>query len=94
MTHSAFSTDTCAAVTSKQEAGEAVADSNHGDEAEKRRFSGTEQKEEQLTALWKQQECLYDVSSELKNAAVAESCSSVDFCWAYSKRFSQSQTKN
>ena len=41
------------------------------------RFSWTEQKEEKLTALWKQHECLYDVSSELKNAAVAKSCLSV-----------------
>ena len=30
------STTTCAVVSSKQEAGEAVADSNHGDEAQKR----------------------------------------------------------
>jgi len=42
-------------------------------------FNWTEQKEEQLTASWKRHECLYDVSSALKNAAVAQSCSSVDF---------------
>ena len=56
--------NTCNVVASKQEAGEAVAHSNHGDE-------------EQLTALWKQHERLYDVSSALKNAAVAKSCLSV-----------------
>ena len=66
-------------VTSKQETGEAVADSNHGDEAKNVWFSWTEQKEEQLTALWWQQECFYDVSSALKNAAVAKSCLTVDF---------------
>jgi len=37
-------------------------------------FRWTEWKEEQLSALWKQHEGLYDVSSELKNAAVAKSC--------------------
>jgi len=42
------------------------------------RFSWTELKEEQLTAAWKQHERLYDVSSELKDAAVAKSCLSVD----------------
>jgi len=56
-----------------------VADGNHGDEAENVRFSWTEQTEEQLTALWKQNECLYDVSSELMNAAVAKSCLLLDF---------------
>ena len=43
------------------------------------RFSWTEQKEAQITALWKKHERLYDVSSALKNAAVAKSCLSVDF---------------
>ena len=52
MTHSAFSTDTCAVVTSKQEVEEAAAGCNHGDEAKKTtRFSWIEQKEDRLTAL-------------------------------------------
>jgi len=73
---SAFSTNTCAVATSKQDAEVAVAEGNHGDEA---RFSWTVKKQEQLTVLWQQQECFYDVSSSLKKAAVAKSCSSVDF---------------
>ena len=55
--------------------GEAVADSNHGDEP---RFSWTEQKEEQLTALWKQHKRLYDVSSALGKAAVAKSSAGME----------------
>jgi len=49
----------------KQEAGEAVAERNHGDGAENVRFGWTEQKEEKLTALRKRHERLYDVSSPL-----------------------------
>ena len=46
VTHSAFSTNTCTVVASKREAWDAVAASNHGDEAKK---NHTVQKEEQRT---------------------------------------------
>ena len=38
VTHSAFSTNTCTVVASKREAWDAVAASNHGDEAKKKPY--------------------------------------------------------
>ena len=62
---SAFSTNTCAVVTSKQEAGEAAADSNHGDEVKKRFVQLDRTKGGASNCIM--DECLHD-------AAVAKSC--------------------